>query len=263
MIYSIDHAQWDSQFFGFPIGNVELPENYDEGELEAALREARTKYRLLYVSVGGEGSDSLTLLDSECPCYARKLFLKKDVPKNVEPLNSCVKAYTSTFCSPVLERLAIQSGTMSHFRQDPELAPYFEQLYLTWINFAISKELADSIWTWRENGQHLGLVTVRSAKQINPNTGQMEKEGRIGMLAVEPEQRRRGIGTNLIKACDFWCSSLGIPVSAVMTQRENELGIALFKKMGFQRDRETSHYHYWSPGWVYDARRGWVVGKQE
>ena len=259
MTYTIDHTQWDSQFFGFPVGSIELPDGYDKGELETTLQEARTKYRLLHINVPYEGPGSLSLLNTEHPCYARKLFLKKDVPKNVDQPDSRVKTYTSTFCVPALERLAIQSGTMSHFRQDPELAPHFEQLYLTWINFAISKELADSIWTWHENGKHLGLVTIRSAKQVNPESGKMEKEGRIGMLAVEPEQYRRGIGTNLVRACDFWCSSLDIPINAVMTQKENATAIKLFQALGFRQDRETSVYHHWSPGWNYDAHRGWVV----
>ena len=259
MTYPITLVHWDSQFFGFPIGNVELPENHDQEELETTLREAHAKFRLLFVSVRGEGPDTLTLLGSNCPCYVRKLFLKKDVPPSVDSFDSHVRAYTSTFCSPGLERLAVQSGTMTQFRQDPELAPHFEQLFLTWINFAVTKELADSIWTHYENGQHFGLVTIRSAKKIDSKSGQMEKEGRIGMLAVDAAHRRQGIGTQLLKACDYWCSSLDIPVNAIATQRENESAIALCKKLGFQQDRNTSVYHYWSPGWIYDAHRGWTA----
>ena len=259
MLSPIAPAHWDSRFFGFPIGNVEISGEYTEEELTMALRDAHPKYRLLFITLPGEGPDSLLLLGNKCPCYARKLFFKKDVPKNVDLFDPRIRAYTSTFCSSALERLAVQSGTMTQFRQDPELAPYFEQLFLAWINFAVTKELADSIWTWCDNGRHLGLVTTRSAKQINPATGQMDKEGRIGMLSVDAEHRRQGIGTNLIKACEFWCSSLDIPVSALATQKDNESVIALCKNLGFRQDREVSVYHYWSPGWVYDVRRGWAI----
>jgi GNAT superfamily N-acetyltransferase len=262
MTYSIAPAHWDSRFFGFPIGNIELPRDYTVAELEMTLREAQPKFRLLFVTVPGEGPDSLTLLGSKCPCYARKLFFKKDVPKNIDLFDSRIRAYTSTFCSPALERLAIQSGTMTQFRQDPELAPHFEQLFLAWINFAVTKELADSIWTWHENGQHLGLVTTRCAKHVNPQTGQTEREGRIGMLSVDAGHRRRKIGTHLVRACDFWCSSLDIPVNAIATQKDNEPVIILCKKQGFRQDRETSIYHYWSPDWRYDTRRGWANALQ-
>jgi ribosomal protein S18 acetylase RimI-like enzyme len=193
----------------------------------------------------------------------RKVFLKKEVPNTIEKFEPRIRAYTSTFCTPALERLAVQSGTMTQFRQDPELAPHFEQLFLTWINFAVTKELADSIWTCYENGKHLGLVTIRSAKQFDSATGQMVKEGRIGMLAVDAEHRRQGIGTSLIGACDYWCSSLNIPFHAIATQKDNDPAIALCKKLGFRLDRETSVYHYWSPNWIYNARKGWTNDTKE
>ena len=258
MTYPIDPVRWDSQFFGFPIGKIELPSDYVKEMFEATLAEAHAKYRLLFVSVAGEGPDSLSLLGSKCPCYVRKLSFRKHIPKNVELFDSHIQAYKSTFCSSALERLAVQSGTKTQFRQDPELSPHFERLFLTWINFAVSKELADSIWTWYENGQHRGMATIRCAKRVVPETGQVEREARIGMLSVDAQHRRRGIGTHLIMACDFWCSSLDIPVSAISTQKDNEPTIALCTKLGFRQDSESSIYHYWSPGWIYDTRRGWT-----
>ena len=263
MTYPIAPAQWDSQFFSFPIGNIELPYDYDKEQLETTLKEAHEKFRLLFVSIIGEGPDSLFLLGNHCPCYVRKLFLKKEVPKSTEWFDPRIRAYTSTFCTPALERLAIQAGTMTQFRQDPELAPHFEQLFLTWINFSVTKELADSIWTCHEQGNHLGLVTIRSAKQVDVTTGEIEKEGRIGMLAVDAEHRRRGIGTSLIEMCDYWCSSLNIPINAIATQKDNEPTIALCKKLGFRQDREISVYHYWSPNWTYDVRKGWITSTKE
>ena len=261
MTYPIAPAHWDSQFFGFPIGKIELPGDYAKEKLDTTLQEAHSKFRLLFITILGKGPDSLSLLDNKCPCYVRKLFFKKDVPENVELFDSRIRAYTSTFCSSALERLAVQSGTMTQFRQDPELAPHFERLFLTWINLAVTKELADSIWTWYENGKHFGLVTVRCAKRVTSETGHMEREGRIGMLSVDPEHRRQGIGTHLLNACDFWCSSLDIPVSAIVTQKDNEPAIALCEKYGFRQDHEGSDYHYWSPNWIYDAHRSWVVNE--
>jgi GNAT superfamily N-acetyltransferase len=87
----------------------------------------------------------------------------------------------------------------------------------------------------------------------------MEKEGRIGMLSVDSQHRQRGIGTHLFEACDFWCSSLDIPVAAIATQKDNVPVISLCEKLGFQQDHEDAVYHYWSPGWIYDAHRGWIV----
>jgi ribosomal protein S18 acetylase RimI-like enzyme len=78
---------------------------------------------------------------------------------------------------------------------------------------------------------------------------------------VDSEHRRRGIGTQLFDACDFWYSSLDIPVSSIVTQKDNEPMIALCTKIGFELKRKESVYHYWSPYWIYDARRGWCRKK--
>ncbi|MDR3234790.1 MAG: GNAT family N-acetyltransferase [Planctomycetaceae bacterium] len=262
----IVYADWDSRFFGFPIGNFEVPENCSKETLEDILREAHTKFRLVSVTLSGEGPDTLPVSAAVCPCYARQLHFKKQYSKEqsgTEPhgceVNPNVRPYTSAFCTPALERLAVQSGTFSRFRQDPELSPRYEQLFLVWIHNAVSKELADGIWTWVDNGQHAGLVTIRCAKRTNPHTGEVEREGRIGMLSVDSKHRGQGIGQHLLEACDFWCHSLDIPVSAVITQKENQPVRSLCEKLGFQIDSESSVYHYWTPGWIYDAHRGWLI----
>ena len=258
MTYPILPVEWESRFFGFPIGSAELPADYSPQLLEESLHRARQRFRLIYLTLMDEGPEQLVMDGVSAPCYDRRITMKKSVSKNVPPLDARVRSYTSSFCSPALERLAIQSGTMTRFKRDPELSAQFERLFLTWINYAVSGELADSIWTWREDGKHIGLVTIRCARRMNPETGHLEREGRIGMLAVDPQFRRRGIGTQLFEACDFWCSSLDIPTAAIVTQKENEPTISLCNKLGFRKTHSETIYHFWSPGWIYDVHRGWL-----
>jgi GNAT superfamily N-acetyltransferase len=252
-------ADWDSRFFGFPIGNLEIPADFARDELDAVLREAHTKFRLVAVTLTGNGPDNLSVAAAQCPCYARQLLYKKQTRTNVGIIDPHIRTYTSTFCTSALERLAVQSGTFSRFRLDPELSQHYEQLFLAWIHNAITKELADSVWTWVENGQHAGMVTIRCAKRANPDTGEIEREGRIGMLTVDSKYRRHGVGQSLLEACDYWCSSLDIPVNAIVVQKDNEAVSSLCQKVGFKLDGERSIYHYWSPGWIYDSHHGWVV----
>lgn len=258
MTYPISLLDWESKFFGFPIGEFDLPADYDPGRLEETLRNGKERFRLVCLTLGKIGPDLIATSDIPCVCYDKKLMLKKDVPRNVPSLDPHVKAYTSTFCSKWLERLAVQSGALSRFKRDPELATQYERLFLTWINYSVAGNLADSIWTWRENDRDVGLVTIRCAKREHPETGELQREGRIGMLSVDEPYRERGIDRQLFGACDFWCSSLSIPVASIATQFDNDRMIALCEEMGFRKDREESVYHYWSPGWVYDAHRGWI-----
>ncbi|MDR1290518.1 MAG: GNAT family N-acetyltransferase [Planctomycetaceae bacterium] len=258
MSYSVLPVSWESEFFAFPIGRLELPADYSPEQLEETLKLNRNQFRLVCISLDQNGPDSITANDAECICFDRRLRLTKNVPDNVSSLDKHVRAYTSTFCSKWLEQLAVQSGQLSRFKRDPELSSHFERLFLTWINYSVSGEFADSIWTWREGNRHVGLVTIRCIRrQINEH-GDVERDGCIELLAVDRQFRRHGIGTHLFEACDFWCSSLAMKNVTLTTQLENEQTIRLCEKIGYKRAGESTVYHYWSPGWVYDTRHGWI-----
>ncbi len=258
MTYPVSLVEWESRFFGFPIGTVDLPVGFSEDAFEGSIQTAQKRFRLINVSLSDDGPDELATRDAVCHCCDRRVILRKPVPSNVPYLDPHVKSYTSTFCTRDLERLAIQSGGLTRFRQDPELSTQFERLFLSWINHAVSADMADSIWTWQEGKEHIGLVTIRSAKRVHPETGELERGGWIGMLAVDQKFRRQGIGTQLFDACDFWCSSLDVPTLSVVTQTENEPTLALCDKIGYREVGRETVYHYWSPGWGYDFRRGWI-----
>lgn len=258
MSYPVNIIEWESRFFGFPIGGVEIPADFSMERLGETLLQAKERFRLVTISMLGKGPEELPTPSSPSICYDRRVTLKKPVPQNVPPLDLHVKAYKSAFCTKWLERLAVQSATLTRFHRDAELSVQYERLYLTWINYAVSGELADSIWTWRENGKDIGLVTIRCAKRVHPETGEIEREGRIGMLAVDEEYRHRGIGHQLFEACDFWCSSLSVPTVTIITGKENTATISLCEHLGYRSTDEETIYHYWSPGWGYDTRRGWT-----
>ncbi|MDR2346332.1 MAG: GNAT family N-acetyltransferase [Planctomycetaceae bacterium] len=258
MPYSILPVLWESKFFAFPIGRLELPADYSPKQLEESLHESHNRFRLVCISLDSNGPDSIPINGAQCVCFDRRLRLVKSVPHNVTGLDTHVRAYTSTFCSKWLEQLAVQSGQLSRFKRDPELSPHFERLFLTWINYSVSGELADSIWTWREGNRHVGLVTIRCIRRQINNQGGIERDGCIELLAVDNQYRRQGIGTHLFDACDFWCSSLDMKNVTLTTQLENEQTIKLCEKIGYKHAGKSTVYHYWNTGWVYDTRYGWI-----
>ena len=258
MSYQIHPVDWESAFFGFPIGSLEIPANFSLQELLETFQQWRQRFRLVYVFRQEFGPETLESLDAPCPRYDQRMTFKKTISAAVPPVDEHIKPYTSTICSKQIEALAIKSGTMTRFKRDPELSLQYERLFLTWINNSVSGGLADSIWTWRENDKMVGLVTVRCARRIRPDNGQTEREARIGMLAVDEDFRRKGIAGALLNACEFWCHSLDIPTASIVTQSDNAATIALCEKSGYELAERDSVYHYWFPGWAYDARRGWV-----
>lgn len=263
MAYQITNVEWDSSFLGYPIGSLELPADYSETELHETLDAAKGRFRLTVINLMDNGPEELATPDAQCRCYDRKIVFKKPITPPIPPIDPHVKAYISPLCSRQLEQLAIASGAYSRFKKDLELSSQYERLYLTWINHAVRGDLADAVWTWREGAKIYGLMTLRVAKRINPETGKPEREARVGMLAVNNAQRRRGIGGALLDVCDFWSESLGIPTASISTQVENDAVCSLCDKKGYQKVNEESVYHYWSPGWHYDPHRGWQCNAKE
>ncbi|MDR3109129.1 MAG: GNAT family N-acetyltransferase [Planctomycetaceae bacterium] len=257
MTYPVSKIDWDSAFLGYPIGAIELAE-YDEGKLQATLDACKPHFRLVVISLLSNGPDELNTSNVPCICYDRKLVFKKQVVSPVSPVDPRIRAYVSPLCSSQIEQLAILSGTYSRFKKDPELSAHYERLYLTWINHAVRGELADAVWTWYEGRKIFGLMTLRVAKRVNPATNETQREVRVGMLSVHAEKRHQGIGGALLDVCDFWSESLSIPTVSLSTQADNADICSLCKHKGYQQVNEETVYHYWSPGWSYNPRRGWM-----
>ncbi|MGL4594433.1 MAG: GNAT family N-acetyltransferase [Thermoguttaceae bacterium] len=261
MTYTISPVEWESRFFGFPIGKMKIPSGFSPELLSETLQKSQDQYRLIGIHLQDEGPDELETWQMSSPCYTRLITLEKPVPRNVVHLDSHVRAFTSNVCARDLERLAIQSGSLTRYKRDPELSVHFERLFLSWVNHAVIRQTTGSVWTWLENDEHIGLVTIQSLMKTHPNSNESYQEGQIRLLAVDEQYRRRGIGTLLFDACDFWCSSLDIPIVSITTQRENTATLALTQRIGFKPVSNESIYHYWTPKWIYDFHKGWICQK--
>lgn len=263
MTYPIHLLEWDSKFFEYPVGMLEISGPFDQRAFHEAMQQGQRQYRLIYVNMEEAGPaekapQELQTTNKPCRCYDRKVLMRKEITDNVPPINPKIKAYTATVCSKTVERLAICSGAMTRFKRDPELSMQLERLFITWINNSVTGGLADSVWTWDEGLQSVGLVTIRCAKRTDRRTGKSVREGRIGMFAVDERFFGQGISSALIQACEFWCHSVDIPYSAILIAEENESLIAHCLKLGYEKIFTEAIYHYWSPDWVYDARYGWL-----
>ena len=83
-----------------------------------------------------------------------------------------------------------------------------------------------------EEGQMVGFV----AGDPRPRDGW----GWIATIAVDPNFRRRGIGTSLLRECE---SKLGVPRSRLTVRLSNEGAITLYQREGYQTiDLWKSYY---------------------
>lgn len=83
-----------------------------------------------------------------------------------------------------------------------------------------------------EEGQMVGFV----AGDPRPRDGW----GWIATIAVDPNFRRRGIGTSLLRECE---NKLGVPRSRLTVRLSNEGAITLYQREGYQTiDLWKSYY---------------------
>ncbi len=261
MSYIIFPVEWDTKFFGFPVGRLNLSADFSQDKLNETLRQGKKDYRLIYIFLKEKGPNEFANLEAPCHCYDRKVVFEKETPHTAPELDPRLRLYTETACTKKLEALAVTSGSYSRFRKDPQILPFYEQLFLTWINNSVLGGMADAIWVWLgDDGKPSGLATARCVKQTDPQTGKATRDGRIGMLAVEEKYRRQGVATSLLKACEYWSISLGLETTSLVAPADCDWICNMCKKAGYTAGNEVSVYHYWSPHWNYNPKQGWKFG---
>lgn len=70
----------------------------------------------------------------------------------------------------------------------------------------------------------------------------VQKKGRIHMLGVDPDYRRRGIGKNLLKAGLYHLKKRGVEMAELTADKENADALAIYHSLGF-RKKSTSLWY--------------------
>lgn len=258
MNYTIFPVEWDTKFFGFPIGRINLTPGFSQEQLAETLKAGKRDFRLIYVFLKDRGPDEIPGLEAPCVCFDRKRVYEKVLEKSAPELDPRLRLYTESACTKRLEALAVISGYHSRFFKDPKIQPFYEQLFLTWINNSVLGGTADAIWIWKgDDGKPSGLATVRVVRNSDPDSGKITKEARIGMIAVEEKYRGRGAATNLLKACEYWSISLDLSKTSMLAPADIPEYCRICEKAGYSPGTEVSVYHYWTPGWIYNPKFGW------
>lgn len=234
---TIQHKQWDSQFFAYPVG--ELFALCDADFLNAELQKAKADgYQLLYWRIDSTDKNSYQI--------AQALGLKSYDTKLTFQLS--LSDYEINFPSPVAIQkhdgnisesfinLGLQSGRFSRFKKDKHFPEgTFEKMYAEWIQNSFSPENADAIFIASEEHIMKGFVTIFN------DANALE----IVLIAVEPEARKKGFATALIKYISNYAKINGMQNIFVVTQEANIAASNLYLKCGFTLIKKELIYHIW------------------
>jgi len=234
----LEILEWDSRFFGYPVGKINASAIKTE-KLAEIIREAKNKdTRLIYlfadpadhVSQNAAQLNAAKLVD-------QKITFHINIDASViSETDIQIEQFELEYPTSQLINLSLQSGLYSRYKIDAEFKNNeFEKLYLAWIENSVNKKIADHTFVYREAGVELGFVTVKLR----------ESYGEIGLIAVDESSRGKAIGRKLTSAVINLLYAENISDLHVATQIENKEACSFYKKVGFTGIKTENIYHIW------------------
>jgi len=221
--------EWDSEFFGFPIGVLDLSSG------DALETDTNRELMPSCVYVRSEGRDALNAFElcgyTSTGVYELITF-SKTLYRDVASFD--VEAYTSDEYEP-LKSLGRQASHTSRFRQDLRFLPQADRLYDTWVKNSVEGPLADEVFISSCDTKATGLITLK----IGGDCGQ------IGLLAVDELSQGKGLATNLLKSVESYCYRKKVFRINVATQGDNIGAIKCYLKNGYTVSERKHVSHYW------------------
>lgn len=233
----IEILDWDTRHWGVLTGRALLPAR-DRFQLAAIGADARRRsVELVYLSIPATDLDlanhaaeqpGLRLVDI-------RLVLSRATDGDV-PAGPPVRP-ARTADVGALQDLAGAAHTNTRFFADPRLAPSkATELYRRWIVQCLDR--AEDVAVAELDGRIAGYVTVAV----------VDAAGRIGLLAVDPSARGKGLGEALVRWAIGRAAARRCDRIVVGTQGGSPVAQRLYQRCGFTTESVDLLYHWWLDG---------------
>lgn len=223
----VEPCSWDSEFFGFPVGRSNVADGKNVA-YDAFLAEAEDAgVRLLYLF------SEMPLKNFPVPPIDVKLIYSTAINPSDGALPVCEMLAQP---EPKVYDLAYRSGRYSRFHTDPTIGEdKFREMYRIWVDNSFSGGMGDKVYVCRSGKDITGFVTLYLH----------DGYGSIGLIAVDENYARRGIGSALMNCCRRVSADNGLASLKVATQKANIEACAFYEKNGFVVECKTYIYHLW------------------
>jgi dTDP-4-amino-4,6-dideoxy-D-galactose acyltransferase len=136
-----------------------------------------------------------------------------------------------------LREIARVSHRTTRFYADPRFPDTrCDDLYEHWLQSSLDG-WADTVLVVERDGRAAGYVTCH----VDRGAG----TAAIGLVAVAPEARRRGLGGTLVAGALTWCDAHGVARLTGATQGRNVTAIRVFERSGFRTESVALWLHGW------------------
>ncbi len=230
---------WDSDFFEFEVGRLSgfIEQEQDIRSIESLILE--NKSRLTYYSSPKAIAPNLVNNNAlEFALVDKKTTYCKAISPRVDSDNRVISIINPTAkIEEKLIGLALQSGIYSRFKVDKKIGQEkFEALYRLWMLKSISREIAQDLLAFVEQGEVAGFVSL----------GKKNGRADIGIIAVDTAFRGRGIAKLLINEAEKRAADWGHDLMQVVTQGDNTPACKLYESCGYEVQSLEFFYHIWS-----------------
>lgn len=235
----IKFLDWDSKFFGFNVGAVNISQKrLGRSSLARAILEGRAKkIRCLYLEIPFNSAQTIAYCSEKNFLLTDfRLTLTKTLSqeKSVAPNSINYKLEEKYY--PALENIAIQISKQSRYAFDSRFGlRWSRKLYQEWLRKSFYENFCSDFIVYIENKIPVGFITLRV------------REGAyfIDLIGVARNRHGSGIGGALIDAAIGSLFKKRVRLLKVTTQGRNIKALSLYQGKGFKIESATIFYHKW------------------
>jgi dTDP-4-amino-4,6-dideoxy-D-galactose acyltransferase len=220
----VEYLEWDSIFFGIDVYRSKCKSAVKANEIQL-------NKGLTYLFC----EEAVTLLEKSL--FDVKVTFTKILTQRKTEIDPKIISYPlGNKVSRELLYLTYQSGQYSRFKIDPKIPnDKFLEFYKLWILNSVNRSFSDEVFTYKIDGIDVGMVTLKKDKKVC----------KIGLLAVDKDQRGAKIGSKLMLAVEKWALDNGCSEISVETQESNKIAVTFYKKIQYNIVQKEYIYHLW------------------
>lgn len=232
--WRVSPLEWDSEFWGCRVGRLLAGSgSCDVAAIEVAIGDS---FDFVYLLSFGDRLDQIQVAEhfgfrTVDIRYEVSLVTASSAP---EPADVEIRSPTIPEFEAAIS-ISREAHGRTRFGEDVFVAPQrVAEFYQTWLR----RDHALPDWTTLValvNGDVVGYITH------GPTSNDAAT---IGLIAVRPDQRGRGIGTQLLRATSRQQFELGRPRIEAVTQGGSEAAVAMYQRAGFKTGRVGIWLHW-------------------
>lgn len=233
--YIFTDLEWDSNFFGVTCGKLTLLNQINEEDW-SSINEKINEYEFVVIKNVNSNYKNSRILGENTKSFL--IDINVQFKKKIDEDISEDKFFIMEKESDLIDQLfTIAKFNQSRFIEDERLLSLGgSKVYTEWIKNSFDSANKNIIFIKNDFEVVLGFVLVsKSQNQLV-----------IELIAVNGEEKSKGIGTALIKSAESYATKNNLEQIIVGTQITNLAAMNFYNKMNFKQFEVHQVFHMWN-----------------